>query len=54
MTCTTGFHVYIGGVLMTTLLLKNARLKDDQELQDIWVEDGWIRKIGKDLKKSGE
>lgn len=39
---------------MTTLLLKNARLKDDQELQDIWVEDGWIRKIEKDLKKSGE
>ncbi|MDW0110611.1 amidohydrolase family protein [Sporosarcina aquimarina] len=39
---------------MTTLLLKNARLKDDQELQDIWVEDGWIRKIGKELKEPGE
>ncbi|WP_432353045.1 amidohydrolase family protein [Sporosarcina sp. A2] len=39
---------------MTTLLINNARIRDDEDLQDIWIEDGLIRKIGLNLSESAD
>ncbi|MBD7908109.1 amidohydrolase family protein [Sporosarcina gallistercoris] len=39
---------------MKTLLIRNARIRDDQDLQDIWMEEGVIRKIGSGLSAGAD
>ncbi|WOV83781.1 amidohydrolase family protein [Sporosarcina jeotgali] len=39
---------------MKTLLIRNARIRDDQELQDIWIEDGIIQKIGMNFSEPAD
>lgn len=39
---------------MKTLLIRNARIRDDQDLQDIWMEEGLIRKIGSGLSADAD
>lgn len=39
---------------MKTLLIRNARIRDDQDLQDILIEEGFIRKIGSRLSEAAD
>ncbi|WP_025784043.1 amidohydrolase family protein [Sporosarcina sp. D27] len=39
---------------MKTVLIRNARIRDDQDLQDIWIEEGIIQKIGSRLSEDAD